>query len=245
MKNNKAFTLIELLVVISIISILIAILLPALGKARKTSRRIVCLSNVRQLQMFSQTYANDNKGWYLPVFPDFNKATWQHEYWTTNAITRQYADLKPYTATYSNSAANNRICPEASYAQEHANPDGSMNMRYSYGMNFTEFYDWHYPNQYVYAAGSPIHMLVAYRDSLVKRPSTALSFADGRDGAINVFRSADYVTENTSAQFMTTYRHDNSVNMVMYDGHAEILPRERVDYSYLTQPEIDKLWYVY
>jgi prepilin-type N-terminal cleavage/methylation domain-containing protein len=62
-KNNfqRAFTLIELLVVISIIAILMAIMMPALAKAREISKRTVCLSNIKQLALACATYA-DNGG---------------------------------------------------------------------------------------------------------------------------------------------------------------------------------------
>lgn len=60
--NRKAFTLVELLVVISIIAILIAILLPALSKARETGMLIKDLSNARQWGMASVAFAVDNDG---------------------------------------------------------------------------------------------------------------------------------------------------------------------------------------
>jgi prepilin-type N-terminal cleavage/methylation domain-containing protein len=61
-KKDKAFTLIELLVVISVISLLLAILMPALSAAKSETRAIVCKSNIRQLLLASNGYANEHDG---------------------------------------------------------------------------------------------------------------------------------------------------------------------------------------
>ncbi len=56
----RGFTLIELLVVISIISLLIAMLLPSVEKARASGEQITCQTNLRQLSVAMETYVNDS-----------------------------------------------------------------------------------------------------------------------------------------------------------------------------------------
>ncbi len=67
---GRAFTVIELLVVVAVIAVLMGVLLPALAGAREAGRGSVCLSNVRQLQVASDTYASDHRDRYAPGAPD-------------------------------------------------------------------------------------------------------------------------------------------------------------------------------
>jgi prepilin-type N-terminal cleavage/methylation domain-containing protein/prepilin-type processing-associated H-X9-DG protein len=62
------FTLVELLVVVGIIALLIAVLMPALGKAREAATRTKCTSNLRQIYLGVQMYAQDNRGMMVPRY---------------------------------------------------------------------------------------------------------------------------------------------------------------------------------
>jgi prepilin-type N-terminal cleavage/methylation domain-containing protein len=76
MKKAKGFTLVELLVVIGIISVLIAILLPTLNKARQSGTYIACQSNLREMGQALMMYVDENKG-LLPWGANDSGESWE------------------------------------------------------------------------------------------------------------------------------------------------------------------------
>lgn len=111
------FTLIELLVVISIIALLISVLLPALGKAKRQAQAVVCASDLRQVGFACQSYAMENNDFAPPAhsWEDLNtgrflahlfpratiKYPWQYYLWPYHKdfdIYRCPANPKAYAA---------------------------------------------------------------------------------------------------------------------------------------------------
>lgn len=85
-KGEEGFTLVELLVVIAVIALLMAILLPALGRAREQAKRVMCLSNLRQLTIAWMAYADNNNGKLVNGAPHYTDETCQDCTTATKAI---------------------------------------------------------------------------------------------------------------------------------------------------------------
>lgn len=100
---RRAFTLIELLIVIAIIALLISIVLPSMGGARRTAWTVICQSNLRQLGIAIQGYLDDQRD---PQFPNIQRAGLDGIYW--------HVDMVDTLQTYLSEAGNKPFdCPAA------------------------------------------------------------------------------------------------------------------------------------
>jgi prepilin-type N-terminal cleavage/methylation domain-containing protein len=87
---KHGFTLIELLVVISIVALLISILLPALGKARKSAARVQCQARLHNLMIATLAFATDNND----KVPNRGKPAYPHAT-SANTASIYFVDANP------------------------------------------------------------------------------------------------------------------------------------------------------
>lgn len=254
-RSAKGFTLVELLVVIGIIAVLISILLPALNKARLAANKAYCLSNLRQMQMASEQYANENQGWYIPVLPIWDTVTPTNvRWWFQNEAARQSLSLLPYKIYYDpgqppsgyyDQADARRICKSAIYALNNPDPTGMFSLRNSYGMNYTQFMDPLLNDYWLYSATRP-KTWAGYKAAKIRNSSSKIAWADSLSAGFRKDSSSGYVGEMyPSPNDQIAYRHDNGANVIFFDGHGDWLPRREIDKNYLSQQQIDLLWYPY
>ena len=104
---RQGFTLVELLVVIGIIAVLIAILLPALTRAKESANKTVCTSNMRQLGVALMMYANDNKG----MLPWPGSSDPWSESWAMALLNKKYIPQGSEAALAGNGGSPILNCP--------------------------------------------------------------------------------------------------------------------------------------
>lgn len=107
MKRSRwGFTLIELLVVITIISILAAILLPALARAREAAQRVSCANNLKQLGLVFAMFASEHNGELPPGAPN--------DYWGDRTLDWADDDTAMTPGVYSGRLMRNNFIFDAS-----------------------------------------------------------------------------------------------------------------------------------
>lgn len=213
-RQQDGFTLIELLVVISIVSLLIAILLPALQNARKASRAMMCLANERQLGVLFEVYAQDHAELYPPS--SYYPGVWQngmcHLLWKTGYL----KNLKLYT------------CPEL--------------QKYPIRRNSSDAYTY-IPNRYVFPyltdangtfANSSVPEAKAWhKTGAFLYPSKTFSIVDlyekwpgypelmNWDGVLEVHNK--YVLMYPAGDGLKPAHNNNTWNFLFIDGHAQAM----------------------
>ena len=212
--RGGAFTLVELLVVIGIIALLVAILLPALSKAKEAAKTVQCLSNLRQLATAAHGYALLHHGSY-PI-----------AYYSGSDDQFNYGFHWDFTLRLDKASGQRSVVPGllwhgASDARVQQCPafDGRSNTL------MDPYTGYNYNTSYVGRGESELIVAPA-KVSQVKSPSTTALFGDGEwaNGANKYMRSPlpSPSDSNLSSRHTGTqgFRHRKMTNVAFADGHA-------------------------
>lgn len=201
------FTLIELLVVISIISLLVGILLPALSSARTAAKSVVCGTQLKQVALGVELYRTDYDDYFLPISVELTPGD-------ANSAVRWGVFLRPYLSDQStgNTTEKDNIlyCPEVPPDNRHAS--GSY---VSYGYN-----RWGVGGDRPQADGFPKVLR-----SLKSPPGQTLMMID-------IERISDPVRRGWFEAYPGTFfhytRHNDAANTLFADSHVSTLKIDEI-----------------
>jgi len=221
----QGFTLIELLVVISIVSLLVALLLPALAKSRTATHMAQSLSNVRQLQVPLHAYANDNSSklpfirWpQPPPSPGTYTGPWGGAYWSGMFYHGGYvSNINIYW-----SPMRNRSELDMSWAMGPGGPGQSNWSKVGYAMIGYGAYNSHTPMENLNTAkpmpSRTISMIEAWR-------SDAQGTNNPRPGYFQLH------PWHNASDVHRVYTYDGRAARAYFDGHAEGTDANRIGWN--------------
>lgn len=214
----RGFTLVELLVVVAIIALLAAMLLPALGRAKGQSRRIACLSNLRQMTFAAHMYVEDHTQFY-PIAYYYAQDT------SGNGKVYSYA----WDLTTIGDASSQVVVPGilwqglgASQIQQCPGYRGAANW------NIDPFTGYNYNTSYI-GHGEYESVPDPAKASELTKPARTALFGDGQySGGANKFMRAPWPNAGDSSfsgRWAGTqgFRHLGRSNAAFCDGHADAM----------------------
>lgn len=244
MRKRTAFTLVELLVVIGIIAILIAVLLPALSKARSAGNKVACSSNLRQIYTAWLMYLDANKGFHPRVRDDLEGGSvWWFEKlaaaeWQTSPTMLRASKTNGYLGSLSV-----LVCPAESWETNdparncywglgpiHGFQVGGKQITASYGlMNLDTVSDNGLPDgnligdkQWV-AFGKPDLCPKFYRKNLRKPDMFPLFYDASMPTSMQLLRFTPEKAapkDTLDTNYSGRARHNNMGNIIFADGHT-------------------------
>lgn len=225
--RNKAFTLIELLVVITVISILAALLLPALSKAKDKGRSIACVNNLHGLGIALNSYAGDYDNNIPQPYWRIGANNISTIHWPTNLITNYTMTSTGLGKLIENgdlsTNLNSRmvfICPSESASSVAYQTFAANNFVSQWNKRFTQ----------------AIELSTSYLYQGICVPAIYDGLA-----SFKIFQLSGHPAigdwESISTSIVSYKKHAAGYNYIYYDGHAETY----LDPKHVTIPRIEAL----